>query len=470
LNLKMRNLINLLIAACILFPWVSVQAQEEQPNGPVYIIEAGDSLWGIAQRFGISMDDLAEANGITDPGQISIGARLVIPGLQGVQGVLVTEEIPFGENLDSLSFRYQIERDMLIKLNHFTSPDEAYAGSQVIVPQREGEAPTRSVGRATVKVNQSLMELAISRGLSPWSLLSASQRSGGWDLLPGESIHLEGAAIHDETMGAFPEGVQQVSIASLPLIQGQTLSLRIAAPDGTSLTGFLNEQPLNFFPDDDGYVALQGVYALLEPGSYPLSIDGTLPDGTPLRFSQTIYVRDGDYPYDPPLAVDSVTTDIDNNENENALWAEVVASRTPEKYWAGMLQSPMPEYLSDCFPSWFGHRRSYNGSGYLFFHTGLDFCGQTGVDIYAPAPGRVVFVGELIVRGNATVIDHGWGVYTAYGHQSEIFVSAGDWVETGDLIGLVGETGRVTGPHLHFEVIVGGVQVDPLQWLGEEFP
>ena len=136
----------------------------------------------------------------------------------------------------------------------------------------------------------------------------------------------------------------------------------------------------------------------------------------------------------------------------------------------GKFQNPVPAYLSECYPSLFGNRRSYNGSGYLYFHTGLDFCGQTGVEIYAPAAGRVVFVGELIVRGNATVIDHGWGVYTGYGHQSEIFVKEGDWVETGDLIGLVGETGRVTGPHLHWEVIVGGVQVDPLQWLGEAFP
>jgi murein DD-endopeptidase MepM/ murein hydrolase activator NlpD len=68
------------------------------------------------------------------------------------------------------------------------------------------------------------------------------------------------------------------------------------------------------------------------------------------------------------------------------------------------------------------------------------------------------------------VIDHGWGVYTAYGHQSEFLVQVGDRVEKGQLIGRVGETGRVSGPHLHFEVIVGGVQVDPLQWLGREFP
>jgi len=118
----------------------------------------------------------------------------------------------------------------------------------------------------------------------------------------------------------------------------------------------------------------------------------------------------------------------------------------------------------------FGHRRSYNGSAYDFFHTGLDYCGTIGVDIYASAAGRVVLSEELIVLGNVTVIDHGWGVFSAYAHQSEVFVQVGDWVEKGQLIGLVGETGRVSGPHLHWEVIVGGVQVDPLQWLAREFP
>jgi len=82
----------------------------------------------------------------------------------------------------------------------------------------------------------------------------------------------------------------------------------------------------------------------------------------------------------------------------------------------------------------------------------------------------VVFAGPLTVRGNATIIDHGWGVYSAYMHQSEILVEQGDRVEAGELIGRVGATGRVEGPHLHWEVWAGGVQVDPLDWLSEVFP
>jgi murein DD-endopeptidase MepM/ murein hydrolase activator NlpD len=82
----------------------------------------------------------------------------------------------------------------------------------------------------------------------------------------------------------------------------------------------------------------------------------------------------------------------------------------------------------------------------------------------------VVFAGPLTVRGNSTIIDHGRGIYTAYLHQSEILVKPGDLVSTGQVIGKVGGTGRVTGPHLHWEVWNGGVQVDPMDWLEQSYP
>ena len=98
--------------------------------------------------------------------------------------------------------------------------------------------------------------------------------------------------------------------------------------------------------------------------------------------------------------------------------------------------------------------------------------------ITAPAPGRVVFAGPLVVRGNTVFIDHGWGVFSGFFHKDTLNVSVGDMVETGDVIGTVGNTGRVNGAgdyagagaHLHWEVWVNKVQVDPLEWLLREFP
>lgn len=446
-----------------------VMAQDEQPAGPVYIVEAGDTLWAIAQRFGVSMDDLANENGLTDPSQLSIGARLVIPGLEGLSGVLVTEDVLLGETLDSLSRQHQIPKAALVRLNHFTSPMEVYAGSTLIIPQSESDEQITSGGRATLKIGQSPMEMAITQGLSPWALIHDNQLPGSWSMLPGETLYLSNG--ESQNPGGLPDAISALDVNALPLTQGQILTVSLSKQGMGAPVGQFHDHNLNFFQISDGsYVALQGVYALLDPGLYPLSVRGALLDGTPVGFTQYVYVQDGDYPFDPPLSVASETTDIENNETENAHWSEIVAPVTAEKYWDGVFQSPVPAVFSDCFPSRFGHRRSYNQSGYFFFHSGLDFCGGVGIEIFAPAPGRVVFDGELTIRGNATVIDHGWGLYSAYGHQSKIMVFEGDWVETGQVIGLVGETGRVTGPHLHWEIIAGGIQVDPLSWLSQAYP
>jgi len=82
----------------------------------------------------------------------------------------------------------------------------------------------------------------------------------------------------------------------------------------------------------------------------------------------------------------------------------------------------------------------------------------------------VVFAGPLVVRGNAVMINHGQGIYTGYMHQKEILVEEGDSVKAGQVIGIVGGTGRVNGPHLHLEVWAGGVQVDPEDWLARAYP
>ncbi len=464
-----RALISVFISVLIIGGFQPVSAQENQADGPVYVVQAGDSLWGIAARFGISMDDLADTNGIADPGQLSIGARLVIPGFEGLSGVLAFQTVPVGENIDSLSHRYHMPREALLRLNRFTSPADAYAGSQLIVIEQEGDEQTAMGGRATLGAEQSLMETAIRRGSSPWTLMKDNQMRGSWDLLPGENLYLTSDDL--PVLGALPEFVDGLEVNPFPLIQGHTLVIDVNAPQVISLEGKFHDRPLNFFQSAEGsFVALQGIHAMLEPGAYPITLEGATIDGTPLSFSQNVFVQDGDYLFDPPLVVDSETTDIQNNETENELWFDVVAPVTTEKFWDGLFQSPVPESLSDCFPSVFGNRRSYNQSGYYYFHSGLDFCGRPGVEIYAPAPGKVVFTGPLTVRGNATVIDHGRGVYSAYAHQSEIAVSEGAWVETGQVIGLVGETGRVTGPHLHWEIIVGGVQVDPQYWFFQEYP
>ena len=110
----------------------------------------------------------------------------------------------------------------------------------------------------------------------------------------------------------------------------------------------------------------------------------------------------------------------------------------------------------------FGKRRILNGQAGSP-HGGLDLPGVTGTPVYAAQSGRIVLAEELFFPGNTVIIDHGLGIYTFYGHLSEIAVKVGDEVSTGALLGKVGATGRVTGPHLHWAVSVNRARVDPLQ-------
>jgi murein DD-endopeptidase MepM/ murein hydrolase activator NlpD len=449
----------------------------QQQEGPVYIVQEGDSLWDIALRFKVSMDDLARANGISDPSQLVVGERLVIPGLTGISGVLTTSTVSYGESLRSLSRRYQIPIEVLSKLNHLTSPNELYFGSTLIIPEESSNAGTSR--RNLLLPGQSLLEVAIQSGVSPWTYVVADNLPGSWGALPGDVLHIPGQpgeTVGDPGPGALPEAISAVELAPSTLIQGEVAEIEITSTVGISLTGSLIGHDLHFFPSSPGsYTSLQGIHAMTEPGIYSLVLAGSLPPGDPyfgaaFSFTQAVLVRSGNYPFDPVLIVSPEMIDPAVTQPEDAQWAAITATATPQKLWEGTFTPPVAPPYSDCWPSRFGDRRSYNGSAYTYFHSGLDFCGGVGTEILAPAAGRVVFAGPLTVRGNATVIDHGWGIYSAYLHQSEFRVKVGDLIQPGQVIGLVGGTGRVTGPHLHWEIWAGGVQVDPMIWLEQPYP
>jgi murein DD-endopeptidase MepM/ murein hydrolase activator NlpD len=447
----------------------TVQPASAQESGPVYIVQPGDTLYFIASRFNVSLNDLLSANPSLNPNVLSEGQEIVIPGLEGITGVLETEIISFGDSLRSLSRRTQVSDAQLKELNRLVSPTELYVGTSLIIPTQAQQTSLST--RMTAANGESLLELAVKEGSDPWTLSSINKLSGTWDTLPGDILYSPTGGIESNATG-LPSAFQSANIEPLPMVQGGTDVIRVQGQAGITLSGTLVDKPLHFFPANNDLVALQGIDALLEPGVYPLSMEATLPDGSKQSFEQMVLITSGNYLSEDIILNDASTIDPAVTEPEMNNLIAIIAPATPTRFWDGIFTAPA--VYPDCFTSRYGTRRTYkvlnSDTEIPGFHSGLDFCGGEGLQIFAPAAGQVVFAAPLTVRGNATIIDHGWGVYSGFWHQSQIFVNVGDMVEPGQVIGLVGGTGRVTGPHLHWEVWVNGVQVNPLSWLSQTFP
>jgi biotin carboxyl carrier protein len=315
------------------------------------------------------------------------------------------------------------------------------------------------------------LELAVKGNTDPWTLAQSNGLSGTWDALPGDVLYTTGND-PEATASGLPAVFKDAVVSPLPIVQGGTTIIRVQVPEGVTVSGMLTDHELHFFTDTDGsQVALQGVHAMQEPGPYPLRLEASLPDGSKQSFEQMVLVTSGGYQRED-LYVESSTIDPAVTKPEEEQLYALTADATPTKYWNGVFSNPSA--YPDCFTSRYGTRRTYYGvdsnAEIQGFHSGLDFCGGEGLPITAPAAGKVVFAGLWTVRGNATIIDHGWGIYSGFWHQSEIDVQVGQVVEQGQVIGLVGGTGRVTGAHQHWEVWANGVQVNPMDWLQQAYP
>ncbi len=141
---------------------------------------------------------------------------------------------------------------------------------------------------------------------------------------------------------------------------------------------------------------------------------------------------------------------------EREILIRILNKRTPQRLWRGQFVNPVPYGVT----SPFGTRRKIHG--YMSIHRGTDFRAPTGTPVKAINTGRTVFCGPMVLTGKTVVIDHGKGLYSLYAHLSAIRTGVGRKCEKGQVIGLSGSTGRVTGPHLHLGVFLCGLAVDPV--------
>ncbi len=194
------------------------------------------------------------------------------------------------------------------------------------------------------------------------------------------------------------------------------------------------------------------------PGGYAIEVSAnglTIAAGSVDVTATEFPVEYLELPPDPSaLLVDTVAI-----QAELELLASLYREPSGPRAWNGQWLFPVSGAITNSF----GSSRSING-GPLTPHTGTDIAADEGTPVVDAANGRVVFAGELYLRGNSVVIDHGAGVFSGYHHLSAIAVTVGQQITIGDLVGRVGKTGLADGPHLHWEAIVQGVRVDATLW------
>jgi len=198
------------------------------------------------------------------------------------------------------------------------------------------------------------------------------------------------------------------------------------------------------------------------PGEYELKLTGQIATGEKMSCSAMVAVKKGLFATEKLQVekqfVEPNPEQLKRANEERQKLRGIFDHVTPERLWDGNFRIPLDGVTTG---SNFGKRRILNGNPGSP-HGGMDLPGATGTPVHAAQRGRVALAEELFFSGNTVVVDHGLGIYTFYGHLSEIDAKAGDTVETGAVLGKVGATGRVTGPHLHWGLTVERARVNPL--------
>jgi murein DD-endopeptidase MepM/ murein hydrolase activator NlpD len=206
---------------------------------------------------------------------------------------------------------------------------------------------------------------------------------------------------------------------------------------------------------------LVGIDLDTKPGKYVVTVTGRDPDGGsvavdyPLTVAPKVFAE-RKLTVDPKF-VSSPREMLTRIQEESETVRAIFDAVSAERRWTGPFVLPVPgKPISE-----FGKRSVYNGQQ-RSPHAGTDFAGATGTPVKAPNAGRVVLAASLYYSGNTVILDHGQGLYSYFGHCSAISAREGDTVAAGDIVGKVGATGLVTGPHLHWSVRLAGTRVDPL--------
>ncbi len=251
--------------------------------------------------------------------------------------------------------------------------------------------------------------------------------------------------------------------------QGRTSVLRVSGPGIVKASATFVGKRFDLYRTNVGnWAGFLAIDMTTPIGSTTLDIFYWIDESQPPQnISQQIVVQAGGFDFQDipiPFNLEPLLDPALNETNFSTI--ERVHLRQTREIFFTTFQQPIPGPSISAF----GGMRSYNNGALTGRHTGIDYRAVIGTAVTAAANGRVVFAQFLPIHGNHVIVDHGWGVLSGYSHLSEINVVPGELVRQGQAIGLSGSTGRVQGPHLHFEMAVNGSWVDGVQFLTLEIP
>jgi murein DD-endopeptidase MepM/ murein hydrolase activator NlpD len=254
--------------------------------------------------------------------------------------------------------------------------------------------------------------------------------------------------------------------------RGEVVTVLIQGTTGSYILELVNSSDQHitsniFFPVDTiyfkGIVALIGLDSTLKAGKYTLLIknrDGGTQSTGEILVHENVFKKEN-------ISLNESNSSLRTDENPEIVFEAVQI----HEIYGTSTSSLVSELQAFSFPlengiitSWYGDRRLFlysDGSSSRAIHNGIDIAAPFGTRITAGCTGQVVFAGKRIVTGNSAVIEYLPGVYGVFFHMNELFVSTGESVTEDTIIGTLGSSGLATGPHLHWELRVGGIPVDP---------
>ena len=371
----------------------------------------GENLADVSARFGVSLNDLADTNGIRDLFLLHPGQWIALP----LNGPDPTTEPPQtyivqpGDTLFRIAARFGTTVDALASANDIADPAAIQVGQALIVPASS----------------------------------------------PGRAVLNAGA------LGAVESSPE-------PVRPGQVLVVKATVREPATVQAWVDNEPVSFVRHEEGLFGLIPV-GLLEPsGERTLLLWAGSSAEDRVRAVLKLHVADREFetsivqvPSDRTYLLDPALL-----QQEQERLGKAFGVHTLRPLWAGTFLEPVQGILTTPF----GARRVYNDGVRQSRHAGVDLAAATGTPVRAANAGRVVLAESLQVHGNGVILDHGLGLCTAYFHLDSIAVAVGQMVERGDIVGGVGSTGLSTGAHLHWEMRLNNIPVDPMQWVYQSIP